>query len=142
MIFNFIVKRFHFLTKVPLLVHLFDAILLFNSFLFRRQRFKIICSLEEELMAWKGIQFSRHHYGGMQINYEKKELGHIHGNGLLDVHVGSGNKEYCIQNLHCENHHILDDSNAWVSFWIREKEDFEKALQLLSFVYEKAGMKN
>ncbi|MFM7023449.1 MAG: luciferase family protein [Flavobacteriales bacterium] len=119
------------------MVHLFDAFLFLHSFVFRHRRFKMICSLEEELTKWEGIEFSRHHYGGMQINLSKKELGHIHGNGLLDVHVGSGNKEFCISTFHCENHHILEESASWVSLWIREKEDFSRALALLNFMYQK-----
>ncbi len=91
--------------------------------------------MEEELTQWKGINFSMHHFGGLQINYQKNELGHIHGNGLLDVYVGSERKNYFIQNLHCEDHHILDKSNSWVSFWIKREEDYNKAINILAEVY-------
>jgi hypothetical protein len=133
--FNFVVKRFRFLSKIPLLVHIFDALLLLHSFLFNNKRFKVICAIEAEVKTWKDVGLAMHHFGGMQINYGKVELGHIHGNGLLDLYVGTQKKQYFIEHLHCVDHHVLDKSSSWVSFWIKEQKDYERAMNILKEVY-------
>jgi hypothetical protein len=54
----------------------------------------------------------------------------MHGNGLLDVSVDRESAETLIGEGRAQPHHVLGKS-AWISFWLRSKEDVPEALEVL-----------
>ena len=134
--FAWVVKYLHFLSKVPLLPHFYNSLLLLQNFVFRRDKFEWICKFEERIKQMEGVSLSLHSYGGLQFNIGSKELGHMHGNALLDVYVGVKQRDYCITHFACAQHHVLEHSGAWVSLWMKEEKDFHAAVALLEFAYE------
>ena len=45
----------------------------------------VIDAVRNEVLSWDGTSESRHKYGGTQFDCCGKEIGHIHGNGILDI---------------------------------------------------------
>ena len=73
--------------------------------------------LDQEVLTWPGTTATTHKYGGLQFNYQGKELGHIRSNGLLDMLLSRNIKEQLMrQDKRVQDHHSLKNS-GWVSFF-------------------------
>ena len=71
-----------------------------------------------------------HRFGGIGFFVHGRESSHIHGNGLLDCFVGRANRDSLIESGSALPHHIFPQS-GWISFWIRDEQDIERALELI-----------
>lgn len=133
--FNFVVKHIGFLKHVPLVPYVFDSLFLLWNFCFNHDLIRCMDYIQEELKDWKGVSIHDHKYGGIQFNYGKKELGHIHGNGLLDVLFNLEIKKELVAKGKAKEHHIFKNS-GWVSFYVRSIDDKANALYLLKRSYD------
>jgi hypothetical protein len=133
--FDFVVKYGSFLKHIPFLPLLFDSMLILWSGIFNKELINCIEDIENEVTQWEGINISIHKFGGIQFNYQKKEIGHIHGNGLVDILFNKEIKGELIKAGKAEEHHVFKNS-GWVSFYIRSSGDKKNALQLLNFSYK------
>lgn len=93
-------------------------------------------SIEAEVLSWPGTTSTLHKYGGMQFNYNRTEIGHIHSNGLLDILFDRKTKQLLFTEGRIEHHHTFINS-GWISFYITENEDKEYAIKLLKMAYSK-----
>lgn len=89
-------------------------------------------------LAWKGVTTHPHRFGGTEFRLGKRELGHIHGNSLLDIPFPLKIRDELVTAGRVQPHHILPKS-GWVSFYIREETDVEKGIELLRLSYEIAS---
>jgi hypothetical protein len=83
-----------------------------------------------EVQSWPGIATQPHRFGGVEFRLGKREIGHLHGNILLDVPFPVRVKEELIAAGEAEEHHVLPES-GWISFRIRTGKDVEHAVDLL-----------
>src|SRR5260221_14268209 len=87
--FHFVVRYLHWLSRVPGLPQFFDALLLMTTCVVRRSRVVAMERLESEALRLPGVSLKVHRFGGIEfVEKEGRELGHLHGHGLLDVAVG------------------------------------------------------
>lgn len=135
--FDFTVRYFGFLKHVPLLPHLFEAMLKVTTFASNRSVLDYIDDIENTVLSWKQTSIHPHKFGGVQFNVNDKEIGHIHGNGLLDIPFSKSVKEQLISetNGKVKEHHIFKKS-GWISFYIEDRRDKELALSILKRSYE------
>ncbi|MBI3579192.1 MAG: DUF5519 family protein [Ignavibacteriales bacterium] len=89
-------------------------------------------------LTWEGVTTHPHRFGGTEFRLGKRELGHIHGNGLLDVPFPLNIRNELVAAGRVQPHHVLPKS-GWVSFYIRETSDVEKGIELLRLSYEIAS---
>ncbi len=71
--------------RIPLLPHIFDACFRVHTILFNKKRSEAMDIIESTVSSWNGISVTIHKYGGVQFNYKSKEIGHMHGNGMVDI---------------------------------------------------------
>jgi hypothetical protein len=83
-----------------------------------------------EVQSWPDIVPYPHRFGGVEFRLGKREIGHLHGNSLLDVPFPVKVKEELIAAGEAEQHHVLPES-GWISFRIRTSADVEHAVDLL-----------
>jgi hypothetical protein len=133
--FNLIVRRLGFLKHIPFAAIGFDAVLRCWTTLFKREISRSLDEIENEVLKWEGVTMVMHKYGGAQYNVEKKEIGHVHGNGLLDVLLSVKQKEALVREGKAEEHHVFKNS-GWISFYIRSAADKQNALDLLRMSWE------
>jgi Luciferase len=132
MIFNLVVRHFRWLARIPGMPHFFDALLTAGTWAFYPQRLSAMEKLEREALSLTGVQLSVHRFGGIEfVDANGRELGHLHGHGLLDVLVGRERAETLIANGRVRRHHVLPHS-GWVSFQIESAADVSFALELLT----------
>jgi hypothetical protein len=134
--FNFIVKRFSLLKSLPLLPHVFDAAFKIWQVVIGSKLRYYIDSIEAEVREWDKTSVGLHKYGGLQFNYQGKEIGHLHSNGLLDIRFSRAIKIALLAENRVKDHHVFTDS-GWISFYIRNVDDKEYAVKLLQMAYLK-----
>ena len=89
----------------------------------------------ELLLTWEGIESHPHRFGGMEFRIGKREIGHIHGDSLVDIPFPKKVRDEIVAAGEAEPHHILPES-GWVSFYLREEGDVQKVIDLLNRSYQ------
>jgi predicted DNA-binding protein (MmcQ/YjbR family) len=93
--------------------------------------------IKREVLSWELTQAYPHRFGGTEFRIGKRELGHIHGDTLLDIPFPKRIRDELVQAGKAQAHHVLPDS-GWVSFYIREPGDVDRAIELLKQSYQLA----
>ena len=93
--------------------------------------------IKEAMMQWENVSLHPHRFGGIEFRMGRRELGHIHGNHLVDIPFPLNIRNEVIQEGKAEEHHILAKS-GWVSVYLRKEEDVAAALDLLRRSWELA----
>jgi hypothetical protein len=130
--FYFVVRYLRWVARVPGLPQFFDAFLLMSTCVFRRSRIVAMEALESEALRLPGVRLKVHRFGGIEfVAKEGRELGHLHGHGLLDVAVGRQTAKLLIATGQVRPHHVFPRSR-WVTFQIESDADVAFALDLLT----------
>ena len=66
-----------------------------------------------------------------------REIGHVHGDHLVDVPFPIKLRDELIASGKAEAHHVLPQT-GWVSLYLREPGDVQRAIDLLKLSYEMA----
>lgn len=129
--FELVVRRLRGLARVPGLPHLFDALLLGWTMAFRPARRRAMEALEAAVLALPGTRLRVHRLGGVEfVGADGRELGHLHGHGLLDVPAGKARAAGWIADGRARAHHVRA-RGGWVSFPLETDADVPAALALL-----------
>jgi hypothetical protein len=94
--------------------------------------------ITEALLRWEGVSTAPHRFGGVEYRLGTRELGHIHGDHLVDIPFPKKVRDEIVSAGLAEPHHILPET-GWVSFYLREEGDVPKAISLLQRSYEIAS---
>lgn len=90
------------------------------------------------VLSWTGTRSEPHRFGGVEYLLGRREIGHIHGDRLVDIPFPTKIRNEIVNAGRAEPHHLLADS-GWVSLYIREEADVERAIALLHMSYEIAA---
>ena len=92
-------------------------------------------SITNALASWSGVSVQPHRFGGVEYVIGRREIGHIHGDQLVDIPFPKKMRDEIVATGRAQPHHILPET-GWVSFYIRQENDVEKAIALLRESYE------
>ena len=129
MMFKFVVKKLRWLARIPVLPQLFDAGLMVATMLFDRPRLRAMEMFENAVCGKYAIQKRPHRFGGVGFFIGTTEIGHLHGNGLLDLFVGKSFRAEQVRRGRALPHHVFADS-GWISFWLKSSADIAQAVEL------------
>jgi len=82
--------------------------------------------IQIELLSWPRVEARPHRFGGTEYRIGKRELGHIHGDHLVDIPFPTKVRDEVVAAGLAEPHHLLPDS-GWVSLYLREAADVDRA---------------
>jgi hypothetical protein len=88
-------------------------------------------------MSWAGVTARPHRFGGTEYRFGTREIGHIHGDHLLDIPFPMSVRHELVATGLAEPHHILPNS-GWISFYIKRTDQVEPAIALLRRSYDLA----
>ena len=91
--------------------------------------------ITQTLTLWDGVSTAPHRFGGVEYRLGTRELGHIHGDHLVDIPFPKKVRDEIVKAGLALPHHVLPET-GWVSFYLREEEDIEKAIALLRRSYQ------
>jgi hypothetical protein len=135
-IFGFIVRYFGFLKRIPLMPHIFDALLRLWCLITHTEILDCMDDIEAEVLSWPGTTACMHRFGGVQYNVNGREIGHIHSNGLLDILFSRKIKNELLGEGRLQDHHIFTKS-GWISFYVCNHQDTAYAVSLLKRSYKR-----
>ena len=81
-----------------------------------------------------GVEAGPHRFGGTEYRLGRREIGHAHGDHLVDIPFTKAIRDELVLAGRAERHHILLDS-GWVSIHLREEADVDRAIELLHRSY-------
>jgi hypothetical protein len=93
--------------------------------------------IDTALQNWPGITSQPHRFGGTEYNLGRREIGHVHGDNLVDIPFPTKVRDEIVAAGRAEPHHILPES-GWVSIFLRQPSDVERAIALLHLSFEMA----
>ena len=91
----------------------------------------------DTLLTWDGVEAHPHRFGGTEFRIGRREIGHIHGDVLVDIPFPKKVRDEIITAGEAEPHHILPKT-GWVSFYLHDEVDIERAIVLLKRSYDLA----
>ena len=91
--------------------------------------------ITKAVTSWAGVTTNPHRFGGVEYVIGKREIGHIHGDHLVDIPFPKKVRDEIVAAGRALPHHILPET-GWVSFYMRQQEDVDKAIALLHESYE------
>ncbi len=94
-------------------------------------------TIDAAVRSWAGVSAHPHRYGGTEYRLGKREIGHIHGERLVDVPFTKKARDRAILEGKAEPHHLLPET-GWVSIWLKSEENVRDAIHLLEESYNAA----
>jgi hypothetical protein len=94
-------------------------------------------AIHSAALSWPGVTAGSHRFGGTEYRLGKRELGHVHGDYLIDIPFPKPVRNELIGAGLAEPHHVLPES-GWISFYMKEPTDVDRAIGLLRRSYDLA----
>ncbi len=94
-------------------------------------------TITQAVTLWEGVEAFPHRFGSLEYRIGQREIGHIHGDSLVDIPFPTRVREEVVAAGLAERHHILPNS-GWVSIYLRGAPDVERAVMLLRRSYDLA----
>jgi Family of unknown function (DUF5519) len=92
-------------------------------------------TIRKAVAGWPGTAEASHQFGAIEFRIGEREIGHLHGDRLLDVPFPRAVHDELIAAGLADPHHILPQS-GWVSFRIKAPDDVHAAIALLRRSYD------
>lgn len=90
-----------------------------------------------EVASWEGVTSAPHRFGGTELRYGRRELGHLHGDRLADLPFPRRVRDELVAAGRARPHHVLPES-GWVSRWMDDDADAGEVVALFRLSYERA----
>jgi len=91
--------------------------------------------ITNEVTSWNGVTSHPHRFGGVEYVIGKREIGHIHGDHLVDIPFPKKVRDGILAQGRAQPHHILPET-GWVSCYLQQESDVENVIALLRQSYE------
>jgi hypothetical protein len=93
--------------------------------------------IDREVMSWPGLSRHAHRFGGTEYRMGAREIGHIHGQSLVDVPLPRRIRDELVAGGLARPHHVLPES-GWVSLPLKTMDAAANAVSLLRQSYDLA----
>lgn len=92
--------------------------------------------IREELTTWHGVETLPHRFGGIEYQFGRREMGHVHGDGFVDLPLPRKLHDRVIADGRAQPHHVLPET-GWVSCWMDGPDDAACVIELFRMQYER-----
>ena len=82
-----------------------------------------------------GVVAGPHRFGGTEYRLGRREIGHAHGDQLVDIPFTRAVRDELVSTGQAERHHVHPES-GWVSVYLRRQSDVDRAIELLHRSFE------
>ncbi len=93
-------------------------------------------TVEGEVSSWPGIVPGEGRFGSTVYRLGRREIGHLHRNGVADLPIPKDLRNGLISDGLAERHQA--GSDGYVSYRIRSADDVPGAIELFRMNYERA----
>jgi hypothetical protein len=95
-----------------------------------------------EVGSWEGVTTGPGRFGSTRFLVGRRELGHLHGESLLDLPLPPARKRELLEEGRVEQHRYTPARSGWVSLRINGAADVATAIELLREQHERALSRN
>ena len=96
-------------------------------------------SLIHDVAAWEGVTLEEGRFGSTRFMVGRRELGHLHGDAVLDMPLPKALKAKLIDRGEARQHRFTKPDSGWVTIELDgSDESRERAVALLRERYEHA----
>lgn len=92
--------------------------------------------IEREVCSWPGVECAPHRFGGTEFRAAGHELGHLHGDRLVDLPFPVAMRRELVEAGRALPHHVLPDT-GWVSYRLASLDDVPGAVALFRLNFER-----
>jgi hypothetical protein len=95
--------------------------------------------IADEVLSWEGVTAAPHRFGGVELRFGQRQLGHLHGDPprLADLPFHKNIRNMLVETGRALPHHVRPGT-GWVSKPIRTDEDADDVIELFRLAYERA----
>lgn len=90
--------------------------------------------IDKAVTQWPGVTSGPHRFGGLAWKVGRREIGHIHGNAVVDIAFPPQIRDELIAAGRAQFHHIYPQIG--ISFHLEAPADINEAIALLRRSYE------
>jgi luciferase-like monooxygenase len=90
--------------------------------------------IDAAVTQWPDETSGPHRFGGLEWKVGRREIGHIHGNALVDIAFPPPVRDELVASGRAQPHHIYPQIG--ISFHLEKTGDIEEAIALLRRSYE------
>ncbi len=90
------------------------------------------------LRNWPEVESQPHRFGGTEYRLGRREIGHVHGDSLVDIPFPKKVRDELVAAGRAEPHHYLPHS-GWVSIPLNDASDLDRAIELLRLSFDFAA---
>ncbi len=94
--------------------------------------------IRQAVSSWPDVVARPHRFGGTEYRLGTREIGHMHGDYLVDIPFPKRVRDEVVAAGEAQPHHILPQT-GWVSFYIRDRSDVPRAIALFERSYQIAS---
>ena len=91
--------------------------------------------IDRAVQVWPGVTSHPHRFGGTEYRLARREIGHVHADRLVDIPFPKPVRDELVSVGRANPHHVLPQS-GWVSIYLDDALDVERATELLRLSYE------
>jgi Family of unknown function (DUF5519) len=96
----------------------------------------IIENIKREILSWPYVTSEAYRFGGIEFLLNKREMGHIHKEGLADMPFTMKIRNEFVNSGRVKPHHVLPQS-GWISYLFHNnEEDVPTVIELFKMRYE------
>jgi hypothetical protein len=92
--------------------------------------------LTKEIESWPGVSSHDHEFGGIQFDYGRVEIGHIHDAPFVDLPFPKAIRNQLIAEGRASVHPPLPNS-GWARRYIQNESDLAETIALFRLNYER-----
>lgn len=97
--------------------------------------------IQRELENWPGVTIHEHHFGALEFRVNGKEMGHMHGDEMIDLPFPKDIGKKLMAEGKLSPHHFIPQS-GWLSYRIEGTKDVAGAIELFRLQYQRMTSKN
>src|SRR5262249_44172814 len=101
---------------------------------------ELLAAVDRELVTWPGITKERGRFNSTAYKLGRREIGHVHRNGVADLAVPGAVYDELIATGRAQPHQA--GVQGVVSHWIDQPEDVDRVLALFRLNYDRATAKS
>src|SRR5881396_1589069 len=91
--------------------------------------------IDRAVQDWPGVTSRPHWLGGTEYRLARREIGHVHADRLVDIPFPKRVRDEFVSQGRANAHHVLSQS-GWVSIYLDDASDVERAIELLQLSCE------
>ena len=91
--------------------------------------------IHRAVQDWPGVTSRPHRFDGTEYRLARREIGHLHTDRFVDIPYLKRVRDELVSAGRADVHYVLPQS-GWVSVYLDDASDLERAIELLRLSYE------